>query len=77
MKNPLIVYAVARVGIFVGILTILLLIGIDPILATVFSTMIAFSISLIFLRRPREASSARIHESLKKPAKTKDEQAED
>lgn len=77
MKNPLIAYALARVGIFVGVLAVLLFIGIDPILSTVFATMIAFSISLIFLRKQREASSARIDAALKKPAKTKDEQAED
>jgi hypothetical protein len=75
MKNPLLVYALARIGVFAGVLTILLLIGFVPIVATVIATMLSFSFSLIFLRKPREASSAMIADRLKK--KTDDETAED
>jgi hypothetical protein len=52
-----------------------LVIGFAPIVATIIATMLSFSFSLIFLRKPREASSALIAESLKK--KTDDETAED
>jgi hypothetical protein len=52
-----------------------LVIGFAPIVATIIATMLSFSFSLIFLRKPREASSALIAESLKK--KTADETAED
>ena len=58
-------------------LTLLILIGIHPILATVFATMIAFSISLVFFRKLREASSARIAEAVSKPKPTVDEAHED
>lgn len=75
MKNPLLVYSLARIGVFAGVLAILLVIGFAPIVATVIATMLSFSFSLIFLRKPREASSALIAESLKK--KTDDETAED
>jgi ABC-type uncharacterized transport system YnjBCD permease subunit len=77
MKNPILVYALARLGIFAGLLTILLLLGIGPIWATVFATMLSFSFSLIFLRKWREASSAKIADSITKPKKGADEAVED
>jgi len=49
----------------------------DPILATIFATMLGFSFSLIFLRKWREASSAKIAESVTKPKKGIDEASED
>jgi len=49
----------------------------DPILATIFATMLSFSFSLIFLRKWREASSAKIAESVTKPKKGIDEASED
>jgi phosphate/sulfate permease len=75
MKNPLLVYTLARIGVFAGVLAILLVLGFAPIVATVIATMLSFSFSLIFLRKPREASSAMIAERLNK--KTDDETAED
>ena len=75
MKNPLLVYTLARIGVFAGVLAILLVLGFAPIVATVIATMLSFSFSLIFLRKPREASSVMIAERLNK--KTEDETAED
>jgi hypothetical protein len=77
MKNPILVYALARLGVFVAILTAFLLLRFDPILATVFATMLSFSFSLIFLRKWREASSAKIAESVTKPKRGADEASED
>ncbi|MEY4276249.1 MAG: hypothetical protein RIS26_712 [Actinomycetota bacterium] len=77
MKNPLLAYSLARIGVFAGLLALFLIIGFDPFWATLFSTMLAFSFSLIFLRRSRAASSAAIHSAVNKPKKTKDEEAED
>lgn len=77
MKNPLLVYTLARLGIFAGILTLLLLLNFAPIVAVIFATMLSFSFSLIFLRKLREASSARLYSAIHKPKKTKDEHAED
>ena len=77
MKNPILVYALARLGVFVAILTAFLLLRFDPILATIFATMLSFSFSLIFLRKWREASSAKIAESVTKPKRGADEASED
>ena len=77
MKNPLLVYTIARLGVFAVILTSLILIGFHPILATVFATMIAFALSLIFLSRAREASSAKLAAAVEKPKRSVDEIHED
>ena len=77
MKNPILVYALARLGVFIAILSVFLLLRFDPILATIFATMLSFSFSLIFLRKWREASSAKIAESVAKPKRGADEASED
>jgi phosphate/sulfate permease len=77
MKNPLLVYTLARLGVFAAILTVFLVLNFAPIVAVVFATMLSFSFSLIFLRKQREASSAKIYETINKPKKTVDERAED
>ena len=77
MKNPILVYALARLGVFIAILAAFLLLRFDPILATVFATMLSFSFSLIFLGKWREASSAKIAEAVTKPKRGADEASED
>lgn len=77
MKNPLLVYSLARIGVFALVLGGLLLLGIPPLFATVFATMLAFAFSLVFLRKLRADSSARLHQAVHKPKKTSDEEAED
>ena len=77
MKNPLLVYTLARLGIFAVILTALIFIGFPPIVAVIIASMLAFSISLIFLRKLREASSAKIYDSVNAKKKSADEHAED
>jgi mannitol-specific phosphotransferase system IIBC component len=77
MKNPLVVYTLARLGIFSAVLALLLLLNFAPIVAVVIATMLSFSFSLIFLRKQREASSAKLYEAINKPKKTVDENAED
>jgi mannitol-specific phosphotransferase system IIBC component len=77
MKNPLVVYTLARLGIFAAVLALLLLLNFAPIVAVVIATMLSFSFSLIFLRKQREASSAKLYEAINKPKKTVDEKAED
>jgi phosphate/sulfate permease len=77
MKNPLLAYTLARLGIFSVILTVFLLLNFAPLVAVIFATMLSFSFSLIFLRKLREASSAKIYDSVTSKKQTKDEQAED
>lgn len=77
MKNPLLVYTLARLGIFAAVLAGLLLLNFAPIVAVIIATMLSFSFSLIFLRKQRESASAKIYEAIHKPEKTRDENAED
>lgn len=77
MKNPLVAYTLARIGIFSGILAVLLLLNFNPYIAVVFATMLSFSFSLIFLRKLREASSARVYQNVHAKKKTVDESHED
>ena len=77
MKNPLVAYTLARIGIFGGILALLLVFNINPYVAVIFATMLSFSFSLIFLRKLREASSAKLYDSVNSKKKTVDESHED
>jgi len=77
MKNPILIYTLARLGVFSVLLTIMLLAGFPPLWAALFSAMLSLAFSLIFLRRSREASSAKLYDSVHKPKKTADEKAED
>jgi hypothetical protein len=77
MKNPLLAYTLARLGIFAGFLAVLLLLRFAPIAAVIIATMLSVSVSLIFLRGLRDASSAKVYDALNKPKKTSDEKAED
>ena len=77
MKNPLLVYTLARLGIFAAVLTVLLLLNFAPIVAVIIATMLSFSFSLIFLRKQREASSAKLYDAIHKPEKSRDENVED
>jgi membrane protein implicated in regulation of membrane protease activity len=77
MKNPLIAYSLARLGVFAAVLALFLLLQFPWLWATLFSAMLSFAFSLIFLRKQREASSEMIYNAVHKPKKTKDEEAED
>jgi phosphate/sulfate permease len=77
MKNPLLVYTLARLGVFAAVLAVLLLLNFAPIVAVIIATMLSFSFSLIFLRKQREASSAKLYYVINKPKKSLDEHAED
>lgn len=77
MKNPLVAYSLARLGVFSVLLAAFLLLQFPWFWATLFSAMLAFAFSLVFLRKQREATSAQIYEAVNKPKKTSDEEAED
>jgi hypothetical protein len=75
---PVVYYTVLRLLTFAVPLTVLLLLGIEPWIATVLAALIGLSVSYIFLQRPREAVSRDLYElrhGAKKPAV--DENAED
>lgn len=77
MKNPLVAYTLARIGVFAAFLTVLLLLNFNPYIAVAFATMLSFSFSLVFLRKLREASSAKLYDSVTSKKKTVDETHED
>ncbi|MBG6237299.1 hypothetical protein IWX78_000242 [Mycetocola sp. CAN_C7] len=75
---PVVYYTVLRLLAFALPLTLLLLLGIEPWIATVLAALIGLSISYIALRTPREAVSRDLYE-LRHGSKTPagDEDAED
>lgn len=76
---PVVSYSVLRLLTFAVPLALLLVLGIEPWIATVLAALIGLSVSYIFLRRPREAVSRELYE-LRHGSKTQvseDENAED
>ena len=76
---PVVSYSVLRLATFALPLVILLLLGIEPWIATVLAALIGLSISYIFLRRPREAVSRDLYELRhgQRTSAPEDEAAED
>jgi hypothetical protein len=68
MKNPLVAYAVIRIGIFAAILTVLLAVGFNPIYSTLVAAALAFAISLVFLSKLREEASKSVYRRIKRDA---------
>jgi len=81
MKNPLVAYALARIGVFAVALAALLLIGFDGLYATCIATAVAFAFSLVFLRKQRETAAEDLYKKVKRDAeqgiRDKDTEAED
>jgi hypothetical protein len=66
MNNPLINYFLIRIGIFVVALCLLLLTGMDPILAALFAAVIGFAVSLIVLSRQRDKVSEMVYKRMQR-----------
>lgn len=66
MKNPWVVYSLARVGVFAVILTILLIINFDWLYSVLVAAALSLAFSLVFLNRQREQLSKSIYERVKK-----------
>ncbi len=63
MKNPWLNYLLIRIGTFAGILTILLLLQLDPFFSSMIAAVLALAISLLFFSKQREAVSKAIYEA--------------
>jgi O-antigen ligase len=74
MKNPWVVYSLARLGVFAVILSILLFINFDWLYSVLVAAALSLAFSLVFLNRQRERLSKSIYEQVKK---NKDEGIED
>jgi Flp pilus assembly protein TadB len=66
MNNPLLNYFLIRIGIFVVALCLLLLTGMDPILAALFAAVIGFAVSLIVLNRQRDKVSEMVYKRMQR-----------
>jgi hypothetical protein len=55
------VYTLIRVGIFAGVLIVLLVLQITPWLAAVLAALISLCISIIVLRKPRDEASKTLY----------------
>jgi hypothetical protein len=66
MKNPLVAYALIRIGMFALILTVLLVIGFNPIYSTLVAAALAFAISLVFLSKLRDEASKSVYNRVKR-----------
>ena len=77
---PVVYYTVLRLAAFAIPLAVLLILGIEPWIATVLAALIGLSVSYIALRRQREAVSRDLYDLRHGPKKTRavdDEAAED
>lgn len=62
MKNPWLKYTLLRVGTFVVLLAIMLVLKFDPFYATFIAAVLALAISLIFFNKQRDEVSKAIYE---------------
>jgi uncharacterized membrane protein len=76
MKNPWILYITIRVGLFAGILTLMLAVGFDPFFSALIAAVVSLAISLIFFGKQRAAVSEAIYK-FNKTKSDKDTKSED
>ena len=69
MKNPVLNYILVRLGMFIVFLTVLLLLRVEPVLAALISAATSLLVSLVFLRKQREAVSKVIASRVDRKAK--------
>ncbi len=66
MKNPWLLYTLARIGVFAGILAVLLLIGVNGYYSVAIAAVVSLACSLIFINKQRAALSKSIYERVQK-----------
>ena len=72
-----VLYTVVRLGIFAAALAILVVLGTGWILGTVFASLIALALSLLFLGDLRERAAASLRSRAPKPRRDIDAKVED
>lgn len=75
--SPWIQYTLARLGIFVVALIVLLIVGTGWLLSAVFASLIALALSVLFLTELRHRVAADIQRRVSSPAKDDDSAIED
>jgi hypothetical protein len=76
VKNPWLVYTMLRVGTFVLLLAVMLLLQFDPFYATFIAAILALAVSLIFFNKQRDEVSRAIYEK-RHADRDKDSKTED
>jgi hypothetical protein len=66
MKNPWLLYSLARLGVFAAILTVLLLVGFNGYYSVAIAAVLSLAFSLIFLNKQRQALSQSIYDRVQK-----------
>jgi predicted Co/Zn/Cd cation transporter (cation efflux family) len=61
VSNPWLIFIAARIGLFVGFFTLLLLLGFEGIYSAVIAGVLALAVSLVFLSKQRDALSVQIY----------------
>lgn len=61
MKNPWFIFVTVRVGLFFGILAVMLLLKFDPFFSALVAAGLGAAISLFFLGRQRDAVSEDVY----------------
>ena len=69
MKNAWANYLFIRIGLFVGVLVILLLLNVEQFAAAIFAAVISLAISLLFFNRQRNAVSEAVYRAIEKRKK--------
>ena len=76
MKNAWLNYILIRLGLFVGVLIILIALGQDKFVSALFAAMISLAISLIFFTKQRDRVSEAIYNRIKRNDTTGSDDAE-
>ncbi|MEN9714141.1 MAG: hypothetical protein RLZZ164_805 [Actinomycetota bacterium] len=66
MNKAWLIYTLLRLGVFAVALSIMLLLGYNPYVATGLAAIVALSISLLFFGKQRNAASTALYESRNK-----------
>jgi len=66
MKNAWANYLFIRIGLFVGILVILLLLNVEQFAAAILAAVLSLAISLLFFNRQRNAVSEAVYRAVEK-----------
>jgi hypothetical protein len=75
--NQWLAYVVARLGVFVVALAVLVIVRVDWGWAAVFATLIALAISLLFLGQLRQRAANDLQRRTEKPSPDNDSATED
>lgn len=77
MKNPLLKFALIRIGLFIGATVVVYLITQDAIFSAMIGAVVGLAISLLFFNKHRNALSESIYNAINNKKRTEDEQVED